>query len=258
MAEPVIEVEELTVAYGKLIVLEEVTLRVGQGEFLAIIGPNGSGKTTLLRTMLGLIRPNRGSVHIYGRDSSELGAVRSKIGYVPQLTSVDFRFPVRVADVVMMGRYGRLGLFRWPRRADREATARALDRVGMGEFADRQIGKLSGGQRQRVFVARALVSEPRVLLLDEPTTGTDVESTETLYELLDTLNREEQITIVLVSHDVGVVAQHVDTVACLNRRLVAHGRPGEVLDRESLACMYGTDAMFFGHGEVPHMVVERK
>jgi ABC-type Mn2+/Zn2+ transport system ATPase subunit len=253
-----IEVEELTVAYGKLTVLEEVTLRVGQGEFLAIIGPNGSGKTTLLRTMVGLIRPKRGTVRICGRDSGDLRAVRSKIGYVPQLTSVDFRFPVRVADVVMMGRYGRLGLFKWPRRADREATARALDRVGMGGFADRQIGKLSGGQRQRVFVARALVSEPRVLLLDEPTTGTDAESTETLYELLDTLNREERITIVLVSHDVGVVAQHVDTVACLNRRLVAHGRPGEVLDRESLACMYGGDAMFFGHGDVPHMVVERK
>ncbi len=255
---PLIEMEDLTVAYGDHVVLESIDLRVKAGEFLAIIGPNGSGKTSLLRTIVGLVRPSRGWVRVCGRDSRDLGGVRTEIGYVPQLTTVDFRFPVRVFDVVKMGLYGKLGLFHRPTQKDSAATQQALERVGMADLAGRQIGQLSGGQRQRVFVARALVSEPELLLLDEPTTGTDAESTESLYELLDVLNHEDQITIVLVSHDVGVVAQHVDAVACLNRRLVAHGRPAEVLDSETLACMYGHDAMFFGHGEVPHMIVERK
>jgi len=255
---PIIDIQNLDVSYGDTLVLESINLQVQSGEFLAVIGPNGSGKTTLMRSILGLIPPLHGHIHVFGQRPDALGPLRNRIGYVPQLMTVDFQFPVRVSDVVMMGRYGKLGLFHRPGPADRQATERALGQVGMAELADRQIGQLSGGQRQRVFVARALVSAPTLLILDEPTTGTDAESTESLYELLHRLNHDDHITIVLVSHDVGIVAQHVDVVACLNRRLVAHGRPAEVLSGETLSCMYGDEAVFFGHGKVPHIVVERQ
>ncbi|NOZ05802.1 MAG: metal ABC transporter ATP-binding protein [Chloroflexi bacterium] len=255
---PIIDIQNLDVAYGDNVVLESIDLQVQAGEFLAVIGPNGSGKTTLMRTILGLVDPLRGQVYVFGQQPGALGALRSRIGYVPQLMTVNFQFPVRVSDVVLMGRYGKLGLFHRPGRTDREATRRALEQVGMAELANRQIGQLSGGQRQRVIVARALVSNPDLLILDEPTTGTDAESTESLYELLHRLNDEEHLTIVLVSHDVGIVAQHVDIVACLNRRLVAHGRPAEILNSETLSCMYGDEAMLFGHGAIPHMIVERR
>ncbi len=255
---PIIDIQNLDVAYGDNVALESINLQVQAGEFLAVIGPNGSGKTTLMRTILGLIEPLRGQVYVFGRPPGALGAERSRIGYVPQLMTVNFQFPVRVAGVVLMGRYSKLGLFHRPGRTDHEAAMRALEQVGMAELANRQICQLSGGQRQRVLVARALVSTPDLLILDEPTTGTDAESTESLYELLHRLNDQEHLTIVLVSHDVGIVAQHVDVVACLNRRLVAHGRPAEVLNSESLSCMYGDEAMLFGHEAVPHMVVKRR
>jgi zinc transport system ATP-binding protein len=155
-----------------------------------------------------------------------------------------------------MGRYGRLGLLRRPGPGDREAVRRALEQVGIADLAQRPIGRLSGGQRQRVLVARALANEPELLLLDEPTTGVDVGTTEGLFDLLEAFHHRG-ITILVVSHDVGVVAQHVDQVACINRRLVAHGRPEQVLRGEVLECMYGPQAALMGHGEVPHIVVQR-
>ncbi len=252
----VIELEGVTVRYQELIALEDVTLLVAPGAFVAIIGPNGSGKTTLVKTILGLVTPAAGTVRLFGQPPQQLDGGWKRVGYVPQVAQVDPRFPIRVLDVVMMGRYGRLGLIRRPGLRDREAASRALEQVGIADLVGRPIGRLSGGQRQRVLVARALANEPELLLLDEPTTGVDVGTTEGLFDLLETLHRHG-ITILVVSHDVGVVAEHVDQVACLNRRLVAHGRPEEVLSGEVLACMYGPQAALVGHGELPHIVVQR-
>jgi zinc transport system ATP-binding protein len=253
---PIIELNHVNVAYQDVLVLDDVCLNVATGSFLAVIGPNGAGKTTLLQVILGLVRPVGGDVRVFGKRPGELNGERRRIGYVPQTMSVDLNFPVSVGDVVLMGRYGRMGLFRRPTAADRDAAARAMQRVEIADLADRPIRRLSGGQRQRVFLARALANEPDLLLLDEPTTGVDAASTESLYELLHDLHAGG-ITMMVVSHDVGVVASYVEGVVCINRRLVAHGRPAEVLGSEELAKMYGCDAMFFHHGRVPHLVVER-
>jgi ABC-type Mn2+/Zn2+ transport system ATPase subunit len=256
-AAPIIQLDRVHVTFQDLLVLEDVSLSVPPGDFLAIIGPNGAGKTTLLRVILGLVRPASGDVRVFGKAPWDLNGERRRIGYVPQVLTVDVNFPVRTSEAVLMGRYGRIGLVRRPSADDRVAARRAMERVGIAELADRSIARLSGGQRQRVFLARALANDPDLLLLDEPTTGVDVAATESLYELLRSLH-EEGITILVVSHDVGVVASYVDGVACVNRRLVAHGRPDEVLGSEELAQMYGCEAMFFHHGRVPHLVVEKE
>ncbi len=250
----VIELSRVTVRYRDLVAIEDVSLGIEGGEFLAVLGPNGSGKTTLIRAALGLVEPSAGSVRLLGRSPHELGKDWGRIGYVPQISSIDPHFPVRVADVVLMGRYGRVGLLRRIGRADREAAQLALERVGLADLASRQIGRLSGGQRQRVLVARALANEPEILILDEPTTGVDVGTTEGLFELMGGFHGDG-MTVVAVSHDVGVVARHVTRVACMNRRLIVHGRPAEVLQGEVLECMYGGEATLVGHGELPHMVV---
>jgi zinc transport system ATP-binding protein len=254
---PIIELDHVEVSFQDLLALDDVSLTVPAGSFLAIIGPNGAGKTTLLQVILGIVRPTTGSVKVFGRSPANLEGERHRIGYVPQITSVDLDFPVSVGEVVLMGRYGRIGLFRRPSTLDRAAALEAMKRVGIADLADRPIRRLSGGQRQRAFLARALANQPDLLLLDEPTTGVDVASSEGLYELLRVLHAGG-ITMLVVSHDVGVVASYVEGVVCINRRLVAHGRPAEVLGSEELASMYGCDAMFFHHGRVPHLVVERE
>jgi zinc transport system ATP-binding protein len=254
--QPIIELDHVTVTFQDLLALDDVSLTVTAGNFLALIGPNGAGKTTLLQVILGLVRPVSGSVKTFGKSPADLAGERSRIGYVPQIMSVDLNFPVSVGEVVLMGRYGRIGLFRRPAAADRAAALQAMKRVGIADLADRPIRRLSGGQRQRAFLARALANEPDLLLLDEPTTGVDAASSESLYELLRMLHADG-ITMLVVSHDVGVVASYVEGVVCINRRLVAHGRPAEVLGSDELAKMYGCDAMFFHHGHVPHLVVEK-
>jgi ABC-type Mn2+/Zn2+ transport system ATPase subunit len=251
------ELLHVTVRYQDLIALEDVTLRIMPAEFLAVIGPNGSGKTTLIKTILGLVEPAAGTVRLFGRAPGELGREWwGKVGYVPQLAHIDPHFPIRVFDAVLMGRYGQVGLIRRPGSQDKKAARRALERVGLADLAQRQIGRLSGGQRQRVLIARALATEPELLILDEPTTGVDVGTTEGLFDLLDAFHGDG-MTVVVVSHDVGVVAQHVNQVACVNRRLVAHGRPAEVLRPDVLECMYGRQAALVGHGDIPHIVVRR-
>lgn len=252
---PVVRVEDVSVTQHGMLVLDHVSLTVPKGEFVAIIGPNGAGKTTLLKVILGLLKPDSGRVELFEKPVEELGHERSRIGYVPQIMTIDINFPVTVFETVLMGRYGRTGIGRRPTAEDKEAAIAALEKVGIADLRDRPIRRLSGGQRQRVFIARALANEPDLLLLDEPTMGVDVATTGTLYSLLKEL-KNEGVTILLVSHDIGVVATYIDTVACLNRSLIVHCRPDELVCTDALRKMYGCDAAFLHHGRAPHIVVE--
>ena len=254
----VIELDGVSVAYEGLVAIEDVSLAVRRGEYVAILGPNGAGKSTLVKVILGLVRPTRGRVLVFGKPPWKLAfKERRRIGYVPQASQLDLRFPITVWELALMGRYAHLGLSRRPRAPDREATRRALELVGLERLAARRIGQLSGGQLQRALIARALAAEPELLILDEPTTGLDLQMTEGLYRLIGELRERLELTVLVVSHDVGVVAEQVDTIACLAGRLVVHGRPKEVLTEATLECMYGREAVLFGHSPVPHLVVAR-
>lgn len=253
--EPIVELVDVVVRYGPFVALDGATLSIWPGEFVGIIGPNGSGKTTLLKVILGLVQPVSGTVRVFGKDRAELGEDVHRLSYVPQLTEMDRSFPVHVLDVVLMGRYGRIGLGRRPSRLDRDKALWAMEQVGIMDLAHRQIGGLSGGQLQRMLVARALATEPELLLLDEPTTGMDPAIMDSSYELLNDLNRSLGVTIIMTSHDVSVVSQYVSTVACINKRLVCHGIPQETLTPETLEGVYGKEAMWFLHADAPHLVV---
>jgi zinc transport system ATP-binding protein len=253
-----VELRDVCVAYEDRTVLQDVSISVPRGSFWGIIGPNGSGKTTLIKAILGLVRPVSGSILTLGRPPAQLREQRARIGYVPQIAPIDFDFPFLVRDLVVMGLYGKLGLFRRASKADMAAVARALDRVDLAGYAERHIGELSGGQRQRALIARALVVEPRLLVLDEPTAALDPSATDGFYEWLNRIQASERITTLLVSHDVGVVSRYVHTIACMNTRLVAHGRPTDVLNMSTLESMYGCGAVLFDHGHIPHMVVDEK
>lgn len=253
---PAVEVEEVTVSRSGIVMLDRVSLAVQPGEFAAIVGPNGAGKTTLLKVIIGLMQPDSGVVRVMGAASGKLTQSGVRIGYVPQIMSLDLSFPVSVFQTVLMGTYGTVGVGRRASKADKDRAWRAMERVGIADLGTRPIGRLSGGQRQRVFIARALANNPHVLILDEPTTGVDSAASWNLYALLHEI-KNEGVTTLVVSHDIGVVASYVDVVACLNKSVVAHGRPEDVLNSQSLADMYGCDAAFLHHGETPHMVVEK-
>ncbi|MDR7601109.1 MAG: metal ABC transporter ATP-binding protein [Armatimonadota bacterium] len=227
-------------------ILEDVDLVVHRGDFLGIIGPNGAGKTTLLRVMLGLVHPSHGSVRLFGED---LHSFRSwhRVGYVPQRSvPYEVRLPATVLEVVLSGRAGRVGVGRWFTKADEEAAERALRTVGMEGYRNRPVARLSAGQQQRVQIARALATEPELLILDEPTVGVDVEAQEQFYGLLHRLN-EGGVTLVLVSHDIGVVAREVTRIACLNRRLFFHGSPQEALRSGALERLYPAGSWLVAH-----------
>jgi zinc transport system ATP-binding protein len=218
-----IGVEGLTFSYGFRPVLEDVSLDIHKGDFLAVLGPNGSGKTTLLKLILGLLKPDRGRILLLGKPAGEFQDW-SKIGYVPQKAAhFDPLFPASAREVVAMALCSARGVPRRPRRVEEDAVRAALALVGMDENFHRTIGRLSGGQQQRVFIARAIVNRPRLLFLDEPTAGVDAGTQEHFYDLLGTLNTKEGITIVLVTHDIGIVNKHITKVACLNQRLIYHG-----------------------------------
>ncbi len=220
-----ITARDITFRYDSTEVLSGVNLTINEGDFLAIIGPNGSGKTTLVKILLGLVRPERGTVEIMGKPLASFTDWKA-IGYIPQkATSIDPFFPASVEEVVGMALLSNRQIVKSPAR-DVAAVTRALEQVGMAEFRKTPIGRLSGGQQQRVFIARALVTDPRVLFLDEPTTGVDAETQSRFYDFLDQLN-ERRITVVLVTHDFGVVNRHVTQVACLNQKMMYHGSHGE-------------------------------
>ena len=238
--------EDVCYDVGDARVLDRVTLRIRAGDFLGVIGPNGSGKTTLLRILLGLLAPSTGRVTLFGTDVRHFHRW-DRVGYVPQRPAVEARFPASVSEVVMSGCSARVGLGRRYGVEDREAAQRALDTVGMAEFRQHVIGRLSPGHQQRVFIARALVHRPELLILDEPTVGVDVDAQEQFYALLRHLNRELHTTLVLVSHDISVVAREVTQLACLNRSLVFHGDPDEAIRSGALEQMYRSASLVVTH-----------
>jgi zinc transport system ATP-binding protein len=247
----VIQLRGVDFAYARNApVLEGVEFRVREGEFLGLIGPNGGGKTTLLKLILGLLQPRQGTVRVLGEDPTGLAFDRRRLGYVPQETTIRPLFPATLLDLVLMGTYGTLGLFRRPGAAEDEAAREALARVGLHGLEEHSAWKLSGGQMQRVAIARALVSRPKLLLLDEPTSGLDTGGQARLFELLERLKREYGLTVVMVSHDVTALAHYAGQVACLNKRLHWHDRSellSEAVLREVYQCEL--DAFFIRHRE---------
>jgi len=245
----IVRLTNVRVDYEDIPALEDINLSILPHDFLGIIGPNGGGKSTLLKLLLGLIKPVSGSVAVFGKSPAQ---VRRRIGYVPQHPAFDRDFPASVWDVTLMGRYNNAGLFHRYGQVDKTAAERALARVGMLEFQRKQIGRLSGGQQQRVFVARALVAEPELLLLDEPTSSLDTTMQTEFYELLAELKKS--LTIVMASHDISAISVYVDKIACLNRQLYYHG--SKEITPEILEATYKCPVQLIAHGTVPHRVLK--
>jgi manganese/iron transport system ATP-binding protein len=234
---PILEVNKLSVRYDGHFALENITFHLHAGERVAVVGPNGAGKSTLFKVVAGVLTPSSGEVKISGFGPRG----HTCIAYVPQRSQVDWRFPASVADVVMMGRIGKIGLFRWPRRSDWDIVHAALEAVDMNSLANRQIGELSGGQQQRTFLARALAQKAELVLMDEPFNGLDMPSQEAILSLLENLRRQ-RITVMVATHDLGQAAKVFDRVMLLNRNLVRFGSPQEVLTSENLLHAYSGHA----------------
>ncbi len=212
-------------------VIKDVSCEIHKGDYVGVVGPNGSGKSTLVKLMLGLLKPQTGTVELFGENISDFKSWY-KIGYVPQKNYVEMNFPVTAGEVVAMGTYGKRGLLHFPKKEDARKVDVALDRVGMSGFKNRRIGDLSGGQQQRIFIARALVSDPEVIFLDEPTVGVDVKTQKEFYALLRKLNREFDLTLVLVTHELDVVAHEATELGYINRTMEYWGEPEAFLKGE--------------------------
>ncbi|NPV57956.1 MAG: metal ABC transporter ATP-binding protein [Anaerolineae bacterium] len=225
-----LDLHNITVAYNGFKALDDLTFQVPHGERVAVVGPNGAGKSTLFKALVGLLPLRSGEIRIHGKP---LGEHQDCVAYVPQREEVDWHFPVTVYDVVMMGRFSRIGWLRRAGKTDREAVWYALAQMGMDELAKRPIQDLSGGQQQRVFLARALAQEPHILLMDEPFTGVDASTQESTMELLEHLE-QQQVTVMVSTHDLAMASQRFSRVLLLNRRMIAYGAPGEVLSPENL------------------------
>ena len=235
--EPIVEINGVTCGYEKQRVLSDVSLSIMTGDFVGLLGPSGSGKTTLLRTVLGAVDLYEGEVLVNGIATSKK---RPKIGYVPQLETIDWNFPVTVQEAVMMGRTTENRLFPWYRKEEKELVASMMDRLGIYHLANRHIRELSGGQQQRVFLARALVSNPQLLLLDEPTSGVDIKTRDDVMHLLHDLNHDG-VTIIITTHEINAVAVHLPWIVCLAGRILAEGAPSEVINTEVLRLTYGAE-----------------
>ena len=219
---------------GRVYALQHINFSAQRGERIAVVGPNGAGKSTLFKLIVGTVKPSERQVHIFGHGPD--GHIC--IGYVPQRNEIDWSFPVTVEDVVMMGRVGQIGLFRWPRRADWEVVHHSLERVEATHLAKKQIGELSGGQQQRVFIARALAQEAELLLLDEPLNGLDLPSQQAIFDILDGL-RPDGVTVLVATHDLQLAADRFDKIMLLNHRIVAFASPTAVLTPDNLLQAYG-------------------
>jgi manganese/iron transport system ATP-binding protein len=241
---PVIEVAHLNVRYDRVTALEDVSFQLERGERVAVVGPNGAGKSTLFKVIAGVLQPTSGTVNISGH----VPGGHICIAYLSQRSNVDWTFPVSVADVVMMGRIGKLGVFRWPKSSDWDYVHQCLDDVGLLPLAERQISELSGGQQQRMFIARALAQEAEIMLMDEPLSGLDLQSQEDIYAILDELRRRA-VTVMVATHDLDQAATHFDRAMLLNHRLLGFGQPGEVFTTERLVTAYGGHLRLVENGE---------
>lgn len=232
---PALEVHDLTVAFDRKPVLWNIDLEIPQGKLVGIIGPNGAGKSTLIKSVMGLLPLSSGYIKLFDRNLNE---VRSRISYVPQRESVDWDFPASVLDVVLMGRYGKLGLFKRPRKADRDVAMDCLRKMGLESFMNRQISQLSGGQQQRTFLARALAQQADLYFMDEPFAGVDAATEKAIIQLLRDMTNANK-TVVVVHHDLQSVTEYFDWVIMLNTRLIAYGPTETTFTQENLQEAYG-------------------
>lgn len=239
-----LDVQGITVAYDGPPVLDGITFQLPHGARVAVVGPNGAGKSSLFKALVGLLPLRQGRIMIHGL---ELGSHIDCVAYVPQRNEVDWAFPVTVSDVVIMGRYGRLGALRHPGKTDREIVQGSLEEMGITDLAKRPIRELSGGQQQRVFLARALAQEPHIFLMDEPFNGVDAGTQERTLGLLEHL-KERGVTVLISTHDLNLAAERFDRVLLLNRRLIAEGIPGEVLREENLSRAFGSSLLVTDRG----------
>lgn len=253
MGDPIITFENVSYSYGETRALEDVSIHIERGQVFGIVGPNGGGKTTLLKLVAELIKQDTGKITFNLKKSGD----GTRIGYMPQFALVNWNFPVKVSDVILMGLYGDLGLFRKPGRKQIELAHDSARRMGIDQLLNRHIAELSGGQRQRVFIARALASKPEMLLLDEPAANMDSASQDMLFNLIGELRDDLGLTILLVTHDMGVVPKICNQVACVNRGVIVHDKP------DHLTCpviddYLGSEKEIFLHGKYPHRMVMRK
>ncbi|MBP1950148.1 metal ABC transporter ATP-binding protein [Virgibacillus litoralis] len=241
MNEPIISMKNIEYAYENKSVLSNINFEIPQGSFMGLVGPNGGGKTTLIKLILGLLKPDSGSIDLFGQPVDKFKAW-DKIGFVSQKSnSFNKGFPATVFEVVSMGLTAKVGYLKFFTSKHKKKILHTIDQVGMGEYAYENIGNLSGGQQQRIFIARSLVSDPELLILDEPTVGVDYENVQRFYELLHQLNNEQNITLLLVTHDTGTMTEHATDIVCLNKTLHFHGNPKEYLSlsEKDLSQFYG-------------------
>jgi zinc transport system ATP-binding protein len=244
------DLQDIWVRFEEKWVLKSINLKCFEREILGIVGPNGGGKSTLLKVLMGLIHPDRGMVKLFGRKPDH--HARAQIGYLPQISQANRSFPVTALDVVLMGLYNRTGIFHRIARRDKETAMELLTRVNMTDHAKRPFGILSGGQQQRINIARALASKPKLLVLDEPSTGVDSVAQEDFYELLARLRDEQNISVIMVSHDIGVITSHADRIACLNRQIHYHGEPDSCFTDDVRHNVFGKDMKVMVHD--PHCI----
>lgn len=239
-----LEIENANIGYGEKIVMRDLSFQVPHGARVAVVGPNGAGKSTLFKALVGILPLQSGHILIHGE---LLGAHKDCVAYIPQREDVDWRFPVTVNDVVMMGRFGQMGWLNRPSKMDKQIVRKSIERMGIADLADRSIGQLSGGQQQRAFLARAIAQEPHILLMDEPFTGVDVTTQEVTLHLLDHL-RNQQVTTIISTHDLNLAASRFDLVLLLNHKLIAYGTPQEVFVKENLAQAFGNSLLVMENG----------